>query len=164
MTPASSSVGVGYSALLTVTATGQNGFAQGVNLSCSNLPSEATCFFDTASLPAGGGTTSLVVSTTAPHTCGTTQPYFLGSIGGTGLVQLGLPALAGLLAMFLPGRRRWLRALVALVAAVCVMQMTACSTCTDLGTRPATYTFQVTGTSTVSNEVQSQPVTITVTI
>jgi len=45
-----------------------------------------------------------------------------------------------------------------------VTQMTGCGTCTDLGTRPATYSFQVTGTSTVTNEVQSQSVTITVTI
>ena len=164
VTPASSSVGVGYAALLTVTATGKNGFAQGINLSCSNLPTEATCLFDTPTLAAGGGTTNLVVSTTAPHTCGTTQPYFLGSVGGPGIAPFALPALAGLLAMFLPGRRRWLRALVAVIVIAGATHITGCSTCTDLGTRPATYTFQVTGTSTVSNEIQSQAVTITVTI
>jgi hypothetical protein len=164
VTPTPVSVGVGYSALLTVTVTPQNGFSQTVNLSCANLPSEAACFFDSAALANGGGTTSLVVGTTAPHSCGTTQPYFLGFNGGGGAAPLALPALAGLLAMFLPGRRRWLRALLALVVVAVAMQATGCGNCTDLGTRPATYTFQVNATSTGTSEVQSQPVTITVTI
>jgi hypothetical protein len=168
--PTPVSVGVGYSALLTVTVTPQNGFSQGVNLSCANLPSEASCLFDSATLANGGGTTSLAVGTTAPHSCGTTQPYFLGFNGGGGGAPFALPALAGLLAIFfprrrrLPGRRRWLRALLALVVVAVAMQATGCGNCTDLGTRPATYTFQVNATSTGTSEVQSQPVTITVTI
>jgi hypothetical protein len=163
--PNPATVGVGYSTLFTVTVTPQNGFSQSVNLACANLPSEVTCFFDTTSLLNGGGTTNLVVATTAPHSCGTTQPYFLGANGGgPRIAPIALPALAGLLAMFLPGKRRWLRALIALAVAVTVTQMTGCGNCTDLGTRPATYTFQVTGSSATTSEVQSQPVTITVTI
>jgi Bacterial Ig-like domain (group 3)/FG-GAP-like repeat len=165
VTPTPVSVGVGYSTLLTVTVTPQNGFSLGVNLACANLPSEATCFFDTTSVAGGGGTTNLVVATTAPHSCGTTQPYFLGANGGgPGIAPIALPALAGLLAMFLPGRRRWLRALIALAVVAAATQMTGCGNCTDLGTRPATYTFQVTGTSTGTSEVQTQSVTMTVTI
>ena len=167
VTPGTVSVGVGYGTLLAVTVTPQNGFSQGVNLTCGNLPTEVTCFFDNASIAAGGGTTDMIVQTTAPHTCGSNQPYFLGSNGsGPGVAPLA--ALAGLLAGFIfipiPGKRRWLRTLLAVLAAAGLMQMTGCSTCTDLGTRPATYTVQVTGTSTGTSEVQSQPVTISVTI
>jgi hypothetical protein len=165
VTPASSSVGVGYGAQLTVTVTAQNGFSQDVNLSCSNLPSEAACLFASPTISGGAGTTNLIVSTTAPHSCGTTQPYFLGSNGGgRGITPFALPAIAGLLALFAPGKRRWLRALIAMMVAVGATQVTGCGNCTDLGTRPATYTFQVTGTASGSSEVQAQPVTITVTI
>jgi len=165
VTPANSSVGVGYSTLLVVTVTPQNGFSQGVNLSCANLPNEATCFFDTATLSTGAYTTDLVVSTTAPHSCGTTTPYFLGwNGGGRGVVPFALPAIAGLLAIFLPGRRRWMRALLAVIVVAGMTQISGCGTCTDLGTRPATYTFQVTGAATGTSEVEAQIVTITVTI
>jgi hypothetical protein len=165
VTPATSSVGVGYSTLLVVTVTPHGGFSQGVNLSCAGLPNEATCFFDTQTLTTGAYTTNLVVNTTAPHSCGTSTPYFLGSnSGGTGIAPFALPAIAGLLAIFLPGRRRWMRALLAVIVVAGVTQMSGCGTCTDLGTRPATYTFQVWGAATGTSELETQPVTITVTI
>ena len=149
-TPNPASVGVGYAALLTVTVTAYNGFAEGVNLTCGSLPNEATCTFAPAAIPSGGGTSMLIVLTTAPHSCGTTQPYFLGGNGGgPHLAPFALPALAGLVAFLIPGKRRWLRALMALIAVAGITQMTGCGTCTDLGTRPATYTFQVIGTSAV---------------
>ena len=161
---------VGEAAFLTVTVTAQNGFTQTVNLTCSNLPSEATCIFLGPTIT-GGGSSTLVVSNTAPHTCGTTQPYFVGGGGGIGrpLAPFALPALAGLLALFLPGRRRWLRVLIVLAVAAVAVQITGCGTCTDLGTRPGTYTFQVTSTfagqgPSTPPETQSVPVTLTVTI
>jgi hypothetical protein len=162
--PTPVNVGVGYAALLAVTVTPQGGFSQDVKLSCANLPYEGSCFFDSTTIAGGSGTTNLVVGTTAPHSCGTTQPYFLGSNDGGGLAPYTLPAIAGLLAIFLPGRRRWLRALIALMLVAGVTQMTGCGNCTDLGTRPATYTFTVTGTSSGTSEVEAQTVTITVTI
>jgi hypothetical protein len=164
VTPTPVNVGVGASAVLAVTVTPQNGFSQPLNLTCANLPSEAFCSFGSTTLTGGGGTTSLVIATTAPHSCGTTQPYFIGLNGGSGAAPFALPAIAGLLSMFVPGRRRWLRGLVALLVVAGVSQMSGCGNCTDLGTRPATYTFQVTGTATETSEMQSQPVTITVTI
>jgi hypothetical protein len=145
--------------------TANNGFAEGVNLTCGNLPTEATCTFAPAATPSGGGASTLIVETTAPHTCGTTQPYFLGGNGGgPHLAPFALPALAGLVAFLIPGKRRWLRSLMALIAVAAITQMTGCSTCTDLGTKPATYTFQVIGTSAVTGEVQSQTVTLNITI
>jgi hypothetical protein len=163
-TPNPVTIGVGYGAILTVTVTPQNAFSQGVNLTCSNLPAEATCTFLNPSIAAGGGSTSLVVQTTSPHTCGTTTPYFYGSAGKGPLAPFALPALAGLVLLFVPGKRRWLRALLAVAAVAAIAQISGCSTCTDLGTRPATYTFQVTGTAANSPTTQSQPVTMTVTI
>jgi hypothetical protein len=164
-TPNPATAGVGYAALLTVTVTANNGFAEGVNLTCGNLPTEATCTFAPPAIPSGGGASQLIMETTAPHTCGTTQPYFLGANGGgPHLAPFALPALAGLVAFLIPGKRRWLRSLMALIAVAAITQMTGCSTCTDLGTKPATYTFQVIGTSAVTGEVQSQTVTLSVTI
>ena len=165
VTPNPVSVGVGYGAILTVTVAPQNNFSQGVNLTCSNLPSEASCTFLNPTIAAGGGATTLIVQTTSPHTCGTTTPYFYGRVGKGPLASpFALPTLAGLALLIVPGRRRWLRALLAVVAVAAVTQISGCSTCTDLGTRPATYTFQVTGTASSSSTTQAQPVTMTVTI
>jgi hypothetical protein len=51
------------------------------------------------------------------------------------------------------------------VVAAGAIQIVGCGNCTDLGTRPATYTIQVTGTAASGpTAVQSQPVTVTVTI
>jgi hypothetical protein len=163
-TPNPVSVGVGYAALLTVTVTPQNGFAEGVNLTCGNLPTEVTCTFAPAAIASGGGTSQLIVLPTAPHSCGTNTPYFVGGNGGPGLAPLALPALAGLLAIFLPGKRRWLRALAVVLLAAGAAQITGCGNCTDLGTRPGSYTFQVTGTSTGTGTVGSQAVTLNITI
>jgi hypothetical protein len=163
VTPNPVNVATGYGAVLTVTVSGQNGFAQGVNLACANLPAETTCSFGSAAIGAGGGSTTLLLSTTAPHSCGTTQPYF-NSGNGPGLARMALPALAGLILIFIPGKRRWLRALVAAVVVAGATQMTGCGDCTDLGTRPATYTFQVTGTAATSSSAVSQPVTLNVTL
>jgi hypothetical protein len=166
VTPNPVSVGVGYAAILSVSVTPLNGFAQNVNLACGNLPAEATCIFTPSAIAGGAGSATLIVVTTAPHSCGTTQPYFLGgNRGGPGLAPLALPALAGLLAIFIPGKRRWLRALLAVLLAAGAAHLVGCSTCTDLGTRPASYAFQVTATAAAgSSEVESQAVTLNLTI
>jgi hypothetical protein len=165
VTPSPVSAGVGNAAPLTVTVTPLNGFAEGVNLSCGNLPSEASCFFAQAAIAGGGGSSPLLVETSAPHNCNDSAPYFTsGNGGGPGLAPFALPALAGLAAFFLPGRRRWLRALLAAVLLAGATQITGCGNCTDLGTKPGTYTFQVIGTSTGTGQVQSQAVTLTITI
>jgi hypothetical protein len=156
------SVGTGFGAVLTVTVTPQNGFSQAVNLACANLPTEATCSFASPAIAAGGGSTTLILDTAAPHSCGSAQPYFNSA---SGMTPFALPALAGLFMVFLPGRRRWLRAILAVVVAAGAIQIVGCGNCTDLGTRPATYTIQVTGTAASGpTAVQSQPVTVTVTI
>jgi hypothetical protein len=168
VTPNPVNIGVGYTTGLTVTVS--PAFSQAVTLSCGEPPYEATCNFSAPVIPAGGGSVTMFVGTTAPHTCGTTQPYFLGSNGsGPALAPFAFPALAGVLAIFLPGRRRWLRLLVVVIVATGAMQMIGCGHCTDLGTRPNTYTIQVTGSSlgtgpSTPPEVQTVPVTINVVI
>ena len=168
VTPEPATVGVGLGAALTVTVTPANGFAEDVNLSCSNLPQEAACVFGTPTIAGGSGATTLIVQTTAPHSCGTTTPYFLGDGGGGGSIfsrsNAGV-AMAGLFALFLPlRRRRWLRLMIAVVAIAGAAPMTGCGNCTDLGTRPATYTIEVTGTAADSSTTVSQAVTVNVTI
>jgi hypothetical protein len=165
VTPNPVSVGVGEGVQLTVTVTALSGFLDGVNLSCGPVPTEAVCRFLNAAIPAGGGSTTLVLGTMAPHSCGTTEPYFLGGNGGgVGLAPWAAPVLAGLLVVFIPGRRRWLRGLLAVVMVAGAMQITGCGHCTDLGTKPGTYTVQVIGASAGTSEVESQSVTVTVTI
>jgi hypothetical protein len=165
VTPDPVSIGVGEGVQLSVTVTPLNGFLDGVNLSCAGLPTEATCQFLNAAIAPGGGTTTVVLGTTAPHSCGTTQPYFLGGNGGgPGLGTLALPVLAGVVALFVPGRRRWLRGLMAMAAVAAAMQMTGCGNCTDLGTRPGVYTVQVVGSSAGTSEVEGAIVGVTVTI
>lgn len=165
VTPNPASINVGYGALLTVSVTAANGFNEDVKLSCANLPSEMTCVFSPPTVAGGSGTSNLIVETAVPHDCGATQPYFFGSNGGgPGRLPLTLPALAGLIALFIPGKRRRLRALTILLVAGALTQITGCSRCTDLGTKPATYTIQVIGTSTVTGAVGSQAVAIKVVI
>ncbi|WP_157467251.1 hypothetical protein [Edaphobacter aggregans] len=72
--------------------------------------------------------------------------------------------LAGLLVVLVPGRRRVVRSLLAVVCAATAMgAMTGCVTgnCTDLGTRPGTYAIAVTGSA--GGAVVSQKVKLVVT-
>ena len=56
-------LGTGQTAHLTVTVTPVSGFLGAVALSCSNLPNESACTFGEATLPVGGGSTTLDLST-----------------------------------------------------------------------------------------------------
>jgi hypothetical protein len=145
-----------------ITITSMNGFSQPVNLTCSNLPDEANCAFAPAFLATGSGKATLLLSTAAPRDCGTTTPYSTSSLPFT------MPVAAGVLIFLVPKRRSALQGLLsALVCLSALTTMTGCGTgnCTDLGTRPGTYTITVTGTSTGSSTaVVSQKVTVKVTI
>lgn len=136
----SGSVGVGRSADLLVTVTAEKGFTQPVELSCSGLPTESACTFGQHTIPAGGGTTTLAISTIAPHDCGSSTPYFLGA---------SLPFAAAVLLLPFDTRRRFRRfkgLLVASIAFCGISALSGCGTCTDLGTRPGSYTIRVIGT------------------
>jgi hypothetical protein len=135
---------IGQSANLMVTVAPQSDSQQPVQLSCAQLPTESACTFGTATLPASGGTTTLEISTMAPHSDQSGTPYTQNS----GLPFTG-PALAGLMLFFLPRRRKSMKNLLMVLVAVCGMaSLMGCGNSTDLGTRPGDYSIQVIAAST----------------
>ena len=151
-------IGVGNTGNVTVTVTDLAHFNEAINLTCSGLPQEATCTFLTSTIPAGGGSTQLAIHPEAPHDCGSMQQYFIAGVGGRVAIVL-----AAATAFLLGLRRRRFRA--ALFAAVlCVLPMlSGCGLgghCTDLGTRPGSYTFTVIGTSVNTGITHAQTVHI----
>ena len=151
----------GETAAVPVKVTTGSGQAKAVSLSCSGLPDEASCSFVSGTVAAGGGTATLKISTAGPRDCGSSVPYG-ASINSAGLPFAG-PVLGWLLMVLVPGRRRVVKSLLAVVCAVMAMgMMTGCGTgnCTDLGTRPGTYTITVTGSA--GGAVASQKVRLVV--
>lgn len=153
------SVTTGQTANVTVKVSPINGFNQPVQLACTNLPSEATCLFAAATIPGGGGTTTMQLNTLAPRACGSSTPY-----GPVASLPLTGPMFAGLLLLFLPRRRKAIQSLLTLLIALAtITTITGCGACTDLGTRPGTYTITITGTSTGSAQISTtQQVQVTV--
>lgn len=159
----------GETANLLVKVAGVNGFNQPVQLTCANLPTAASCVFTTSTIAAGGGSTNLKLVTRSPGACGSATSYNQSASNRAGSIHavsvLAAPALAGMLLFFLPfsgsSRRRtaW-RGLLTLLATAGFLAISGCGACTDLGTRPGTYTIQVNGTAvgsthlTVSRTVQ----------
>jgi hypothetical protein len=127
----------GQSVNLLLTVAPRVGSQQPVQLSCAELPSESACTFGTSTLPASGGATSLEISTMAPHSCQSDIPL-------TG------PALAGLMLLFIPRRRRKsMKGLLMVLVTICGMaSLMGCGNCSDLGTRPGDYSVQVIAAST----------------
>ncbi len=187
VTPAPITVGAGATGILLVTVKTAPSFTQSVQLSCSGLPQETSCIFVAPTLPAGGGATTLQLHVSAPHDCNTNTPYFIGntSTPGKGLGApgpgsdpgkgLGAPGLdsqtwvsgsaaALLLAIFARRRRKNLLRpiLLLLIALGSLASLSGCGHCTDLGTRPGSYTFTVSGVA--SGETESQTIHLTVTI
>ncbi|SEF95131.1 Ig-like domain (group 3) [Bryocella elongata] len=134
---------IGQTAAITVTITDNGDFNEPVQLSCAGQSAETICSFATATIPAGGGTTTLTVMPEPPHNCSTTASNeHPGS---------KLPIMAGLGVMLLAFRRR--RKLLGLVTfgllLAALPMLSGCNTtgCTDFGVEPGTYTFTVTATS-----------------
>lgn len=147
VTPSDLAIGVGNSASVTVTVKAGLNFLEPVALTCSDLPWESTCTFLAATIPGGGGSTQLAIHPEAPHNCNDSVQYFVA--GGSSRFALVLGALTALL---FGRRRRFRTALFAFTLAVLPM-LGGCGLgghCTDLGTRPGSYTFTVTGHSTGS--------------
>jgi Bacterial Ig-like domain (group 3)/FG-GAP-like repeat/FG-GAP repeat len=149
-------VGVGSVANLQVTVAPQTGYMQPVQLSCADLPSESACTFVAHTIPAGGGTTTLQLSVMAPSSCSVSS----------GTQSAGLPfggmTVAALIVLFVPGKGRRIRGLVvALIALGGMATLSGCGACTDLGTKPGSYTIRVIGTSgtnVVTTQVKVQVV------
>jgi hypothetical protein len=159
--PASISVGVGNSVTVQVVVTSVGGISPPVQLGCSGLPSQTTCTLGQTLIPAGGGSTTLIVSPAAPHSCGVSAPDFVAPNLRVGIAGL----LLSVLALFgIRRRRRWMKGLamgVLLIAGLGALSaLGGCgSKCKNFGTDPTNYTFNVTGTS-----MGSPPVSQTVTV
>ncbi|WP_433968778.1 Ig-like domain repeat protein [Tunturiibacter gelidiferens] len=146
---------VGGMVNLQVAVTPQAGYLQPVQLSCSDLPSEATCRFAAGTIPGGGGTTTLQLSMMAPRSC-----QVADSESRTADLPFAGTTLAALVVLLLPGKRR--RAIRNLLVAVLAIggtaSLTGCGACTNLGTKPGNYTIRVigTGSGTVASIVSTK--------
>jgi hypothetical protein len=148
VTPTTVPIDVGLIATVTVQAVENNGLSEPVSLTCSGLPKEASCTFESSVLPAGGGTTTLTLYSGAPHDCGTPPTTFLGPLSG-GLGALSLLTLLGL--PFARGRKRLRSLLLAALLAVVLPAINSCSGhCTDFAVKPGTYHFTITAATTGS--------------
>lgn len=164
--------GVGGTAVLLIGIQPVAGFSQTVALSCTGLPAEASCIFVQPTMPVGGGTTTLQLSVAAPHTCGTTTPYFVadtGSRSSGSVAAVAVPALFAGGFVFAGLRRRrkgpWIVLTVAAASLCGLAMVSGCGTCTDLGTRPGSYSFTVVATpqggAVTQAKTQSVPLTVT---
>jgi Bacterial Ig-like domain (group 3) len=153
-------VKVGQMASVMVKVSPANGFSQPVQLTCTDLPAESACTFGSPMIGTGGGSTTLLLSTTAPHDCGTSTSYYSS-------LPYSTPLAATLIMLLLPGkkRRRTIKGLLMVLVTFCSLTaITGCGRCTELGTRPGTYTINVIGTAQGPTPITvSQKVTIKVT-
>jgi Bacterial Ig-like domain (group 3) len=153
-------VKVGQMATVMVKVSPANGFNLPVQLGCTNLPSESACTFTSPTIQTGGGSTTLQLSTMAPHDCGSSASYYYGRL------PYSSPMAAALILLVLPGKkRRKIKGLLMALVAFCGMTaMIGCANCTDLGTWPGTYTVNVIGTAQGATPMTvSQKVTLKVT-
>jgi endonuclease/exonuclease/phosphatase family metal-dependent hydrolase len=137
------SVGVGLTSSVAITVTPLNGWTSDVTLACpANLPYDFTCTLQKTTIAGGSGNTTLTLTTVAPHNCGNNPPYFTGTAQLE--MRMGTAALAGLLVIFIPRKRRVMKAL--LLAMLCILPgVVGCAgNCTDLGTWPGTYHVPIT--------------------
>ena len=163
VTPGSLTLGVGRTGILAINILAVSGFNQPVQLSCSNLAPETSCVFSpSATVPPGGGNVTMQLFTNAPRDCNTNTPYFLGSTS-TPRAPFGIAAAT--LFFFAMRRRRRIRGLLLfLAAATALTTLAGCGHCTDLGTKPGTYSFQITATAQGTPITETKTVTIPLTM
>ncbi len=154
--PPAATLSRGQSASVTAALTAIGGFSGTVTLTCTPPPNaEITCSFSPPSLT-GGGSTTLIVKTTAPSTR-SEQPGPLAA-----LRTLGGISVAALLCIFLPARRRRMPALLLVLFALGLTFNLGCgssnvtATITDagspLGTSNVTIgTASTSGSSTITH-------------
>ncbi len=165
---------------VTVTLTPVGGFNAMVSLSCTGLPTAATCSFTPSSVTVNGSsvTSSLTISTTArstsmvppagpaPHGPPPAGPSFLAGLGAWLAGLLVLVVLAVWLAARRRPRRAWALSLPLGAMLLFILVWSSCvsgSPGTPSGTPAGTYNVMVTGTSGSSGSlVHAASFTLTV--
>jgi hypothetical protein len=164
VTPLPVSLTPGTAAVLLVTVKSTGGFNAPVALSCTGLKTtnQIGCAFAPATLPGGGGSATLALSTLAPYPCGQPANPYAGiqqAACGTSPPPAGqtrpLPRnlafggaiFAGVLLIGPLRRRRRPGLLVAVFSLSGLLALLGCGNCTNLGTEPGNYTINVVGTS-----------------
>jgi hypothetical protein len=139
----SSTTTVGGTVNLQVEVTPQAGSMEPVQLACGDLPAEATCAFQAQTIPGSGGRTTLHLSVMPPRSCEVAD-----SESTTARLPFESTILAAFIVILIPGkRRRAIKGLLVVVVAIFgIVSLAGCATCTDLGTKPGSYTIRVIGT------------------
>lgn len=151
-------VAKGGSGNLTVTITGQTGYSGTIDFnraSCTGLPAESACSFNPPSVT-GSGSTTLTVTTTAPHSA-TLDPLKLWRTGSGGV-------LAGIFVLGVASKRRGWGRLFALAVLAGLAMVVACggggAGNSDPGTPLGTYPVKV--TAAVGGVTHSINLTLTI--
>ena len=169
VTPATVTMASSQNATVTVTLTSNANFTGTIGLGCSTLPVAVNCHFASISLnlPAGGSvSTKLTIDTNNPLGGGSSAMSRRPGDGRFSLAGLFLPLGLGFGFVFWRWRRRhaqvFTMALV-LVLTAAAFVATGCGGFSQVTAAPGTYVIQVTGTSTSSDVVHYQNVTLDIT-
>jgi hypothetical protein len=143
-TPASRSINPGQSATFTISVASNSGFNQPVALTCSGLPTGATCTFSPSTIQNGVGSSQLVIQ--LANQAAMPEPHNGSHIfRGYGVVA---PILCVL--FLIPGGLRRKRLLVVLLISSCTA-IVGCNPTVLPFTPQSTYSIVVTGASNLSN-------------
>jgi len=169
VTPATVTMVSSQNATVTVTLISNANFSGTIGLGCSSLPAAVNCHFASISLnlPAGGSvSTQLTIDTNNPLGGGSSAMNRRPGDGRFSLAGLFLPLGLGFGLVFWRWRRRhaqvFTMALV-LVLTAAAFVATGCGGFSQVTAAPGTYVIQVTGTSTSSDVVHYQNVTLDIT-
>ena len=162
VSPSNRVVTAGDTANYTVQLTPHPIYATSISLSCSNLPTGASCNFTNspATLNSTSGVTSTLNITTQP------RPIVTGSLANPGFyaIWLMVPGLAFLGAGFRGSRRRWTASLLLSLIFALLWLLPACSHSAvqtpPAGTPAGIYSVTVTATS--GSDVKSQVISLQV--
>jgi hypothetical protein len=147
----------GQNANVPLSVTGAASYTGSVTLTCTGLPSGASCTFNPATLNLAGGTpqsSMLTVSTAAGNMAGMAKPFL-----GPGMTTLSCGIFAGSLLLLWPKRRRAYWMILAL-AGVALLPLgcggnNSSSTSKSNNTPAGTYTFQVIATAGATQSTTS---------
>jgi FG-GAP-like repeat len=141
-------VASGQNASVPLNVTGTAGYTGSVALTCTGLPSGASCTFNPATLNLAGGTpqsSMLTISTASGNMAGMVKPFL-----GPGMTILSCGVFAGSLLLLWPKRRRAYWMILAL-AGVTLLPLgcggNSSSTSKSNNTPAGTYNFQVIATA-----------------